>query len=196
MNRSIQSLGGVASGIIQRQNALNKYYENPTLCKQCLKIIEPRDSEKVSEVRRKNFCSQSCSAKFNNHRRIKLVVVIKRCGIRINLASVPFYKKPELFIKLNCRTKKDLFISRTNWQSARSSIRRNAQMAWKRSGRALKCSVCGYEKHCEIAHIKSVSDFSDESLIRDINSIDNLISLCPNHHWEFDNLTRDGVTAT
>ena len=52
---------------------------------------------------------------------------------------------------------------------------------------ATKGAICGYDKHYEIAHIKPVSDFEDDALITEINSIDNLIALCPNHHWEFDN---------
>jgi len=47
--------------------------------------------------------------------------------------------------------------------------------------------VCGYSNHVEVCHIKSVSDFDGDELMRNINSIDNLIGLCPNHHWEFDN---------
>lgn len=42
-------------------------------------------------------------------------------------------------------------------------------------------------KHVEIAHIKPVSEFDGDSTIADINSLKNLIYLCPNHHWEFDN---------
>jgi predicted restriction endonuclease len=49
------------------------------------------------------------------------------------------------------------------------------------------CEVCGYNTHVEVCHIKSVSSFSDDTLITEINSIDNLVGLCPNHHWEFDN---------
>ena len=51
----------------------------------------------------------------------------------------------------------------------------------------LSCAICGYNKHIEIAHIKSVSSFNDEATIGEINSIDNLIALCPTHHWEYDN---------
>ena len=55
------------------------------------------------------------------------------------------------------------------------------------SDNEMKCAVCGYDKHVEIAHIKAVSEFSDDTTIKEINSIDNLIALCPNHHWEYDN---------
>lgn len=37
---------------------------------------------------------------------------------------------------------------------------------------------------------KATSDFDDDVLIKEINNINNLIGLCPNHHWEFDNDAR------
>ena len=56
-----------------------------------------------------------------------------------------------------------------------------------KSNKEQKCAICGYTNHIEVAHIKAVSDFSDNTMIKDINSIENLIALCPNHHWEYDN---------
>ena len=85
------------------------------------------------------------------------------------------------------RTKGELFKSRKNWQSARSTIRRHAQQVFKENNPNPKCAICGYQHHVEVAHIKAVSDFDNDATIREINSIDNLIGLCPNHHWEFDN---------
>jgi predicted restriction endonuclease len=88
---------------------------------------------------------------------------------------------------LELKSKGELFKSRVNWQSARSAIQKGARLKWSRSGNLQACAVCGYALHVEIAHKKAVSDFSDDALIKDINSIENLIPLCPNHHWEFDN---------
>lgn len=39
----------------------------------------------------------------------------------------------------------------------------------------------------EICHIKPISEFSDDTLIAIINHPDNIVILCPNCHWEFDN---------
>jgi hypothetical protein len=50
-----------------------------------------------------------------------------------------------------------------------------------------KCCNCGYDKHIEIAHKKPVSSFPPETLIKDINTPDNLLPLCPNCHYEYDN---------
>lgn len=49
------------------------------------------------------------------------------------------------------------------------------------------CAKCGYNKHVELCHIKPIREFNENSKIKDINSYGNLIQLCPNCHWEFDN---------
>ena len=85
------------------------------------------------------------------------------------------------------RTKGELFSNRKNWQSARSAIRKIAQKTYLEANPTPKCAICGYDKHVEVAHIKAVSEFNNEATIREIDSIDNLIGLCPNHHWEYDN---------
>jgi predicted restriction endonuclease len=79
-----------------------------------------------------------------------------------------------------------LFGRRGGYQSARSSIQRHARQTYLDGGKEKKCCVCGYSNHVDVAHIRSVSSFSTDTLIREINDIDNLLPLCPNHHWEYD----------
>lgn len=62
---------------------------------------------------------------------------------------------------------------------------------WLKHLTKLPCAKCGYDKHVELAHIKSVSSYSDNTLLSIVNSEDNVIQLCPNCHWEFDNLPRN-----
>lgn len=156
----------------KRENSIKKYYENPNYCKYCGKIIHINDGDKIYEVKRKEFCNRSCSASFNNKipKRIKKVKekIIKR-------------------LILGNKTKGELFENRSNWQNARSAIQKNARVIFENSNEPKCCKECGYDKHYEVCHIKSVSSFSDDSLIKDINNIENLIALCPTHHWEFDN---------
>lgn len=52
---------------------------------------------------------------------------------------------------------------------------------------------CGYNKHYEVCHVKDIKDFDRDSTVYEINHADNLIHLCPNCHWEFDN---QGITLT
>lgn len=66
-------------------------------------------------------------------------------------------------------------------------IRRLSRNKYLASDKPKCCVVCGYDTHFDVAHIKDIKSFSDDSLISDVNSIDNLIALCKNHHWEFDN---------
>ena len=83
--------------------------------------------------------------------------------------------------------KREFFDKKGVYYLFRAAIRRHAHFIYNSSGGEKKCKVCGYDKHVEVCHIKSVSSFGDDDLITDINSFDNLIGLCPNHHWEFDN---------
>lgn len=92
------------------------------------------------------------------------------------------------FLYLIGTTKGEIFSRCKNWQSARTTIRRHAVKIYESSDKPKACNKCGYNKHYEICHIKAVSDFVDETLVEEINSINNLIALCPNCHWEFDNL--------
>lgn len=48
------------------------------------------------------------------------------------------------------------------------------------------CQVCGYDKHVELCHIKPIASFEENTLLKEINTKDNLIMLCPNCHWELD----------
>jgi predicted HNH restriction endonuclease len=36
----------------------------------------------------------------------------------------------------------------------------------------------------EICHIKGIAEFSQNSLISEVNALSNLVALCKNHHWE------------
>lgn len=85
------------------------------------------------------------------------------------------------------RTKGEFIKMSKNYQSYRGSVRRLAELTYKNSGKECKCAICGYSNHIEVAHIKAVSEFDHFVTIAEINSIDNLIALCPNHHWEYDN---------
>ena len=85
------------------------------------------------------------------------------------------------------KTKGDVFKDK-KWQNARSTIQKHARFVYQNSNKSKCCFYCGYDKHYEVAHKKSVSDFDDKSKIVDeINDVENLIALCPTHHWEFDN---------
>lgn len=92
----------------------------------------------------------------------------------------------KLALKHGQRTKKEVFSNAKNWQSARSGIQKKSRENYHKSDKPKCCKICGYDKHIEVAHIKSVSDFDYHSTFEEMVDISNLVALCPNHHWEFD----------
>jgi hypothetical protein len=195
MNIAIQSMGGKATAIILRKKALEEYYKNPNICLNCGSIIEVKNNQKIREVRSKRFCNMSCSGTYNGKRIKKSRIrVCKKCNAEFEtkrnngrrFCDVCKYKKDGDDFGL--KTKGYLFEKRKNWQSARTAIRRHAEKIYGAINKGeRKCKACGYEKHTELCHIKPVSKFEDEATLNEINKMDNLIVLCPNHHWEFDN---------
>lgn len=66
------------------------------------------------------------------------------------------------------------------------NIRKAARRLYLKSDRQQCCVVCGYDRHFEVSHIKPICDFDGDTLIKVINHLDNLVALCPTHHWELD----------
>ena len=169
-----QSAGGIAWGKIQRESAIKNYLNDPNYCKCCNSIIPVSEEQMVCHVRKKVFCNASCAATYNNARKPKKEKVLIPKKVKIRLKTFENSSKGALFQRAK------------NWQSARSCIRQHAYDIFNSLGEK-SCKRCKYDKHIEVCHIKSVSSFSEETTILEINDPSNLIGLCPNCHWEFDN---------
>lgn len=174
ISREDRVRGGKMAAAIVKQKHIDSYLEHPNYWLYCNKMIEI-GHQRVSYVKRKKFCNSICFAKFNNIRAQKT---------QLKKVKREYLPKESVLSQL---TKKELFLTRKNWQSARSLIQRLARKKLISLGLLKECYVCGYTKHVEACHKKSVKDFSDITLIKEINSPENLVALCPNHHWEFDN---------
>jgi len=74
----------------------------------------------------------------------------------------------------------------SNLGSVHAKIRGHSRRLYKASYPNMECLICGYNKHVEVCHIKSISEFDKTEKISVVNGIDNLVALCPNCHWEFD----------
>ena len=136
------------------------------------------------------FCSRSCSAKYNNRMNPKRKPEHRciDCGVPINAKRKRCRKHYQEWIQKQVPA--DLTLSEATYakghrSSAYALVRTRARAVAKKLGYT-KCAVCGYDKHIEIAHIKGISEFSEDTLLTVINAPDNLIALCPNHHWEYD----------
>lgn len=78
-------------------------------------------------------------------------------------------------------------------QSSKFAHIRGLCRSWNKDKLKLPCHICGYSKHVELAHIRAISSFPLTALVGEVNHKDNIIQLCPNCHWEFDNKLVDLV---
>ena len=180
--------------------ALELYYQNPKICQYCKNVIHVTDG-RAHNARRKTFCSRSCATSYNNSkmpkRRAEKEGECSLCGVPVSFKR---YSDGRYYRRRFCdvcyrthgvpvakATKASLFATRKTWQSARSAIQKHANSTYFSSKKEKACVVCGYDKHVEVAHIRPVSEFSPEATVEEINRLQNLAGLCPNHHWEHDN---------
>lgn len=154
------------------------------------------------ETSNPKFCSRSCSAAYANTRapKRKLTRSCSRCDnvvlsyrhtkCRVHWEEYLESKKTAIrFSTIGAYRNRDSVKNKDATQ-INSHIRLFARY-WHKHLKNLPCAKCGYDKHVELAHIRAVTDFDDNELLSEVNSEDNLIQLCPNCHWEFDNLPRD-----
>lgn len=145
---------------------LEEYLANPNKCLACGAPIVPTGTQIVSDIKHKKFCNTKCFGVYSRK---------------------PVIQKPKAVRAL--RPNSVLLRSKADFSSAKnyhSRVRCNSRSTFRASGRDLVCAVCGYSKFVEICHIKDLKDFTEDTSVSIINSIDNLVALCPNHHWEFD----------
>ena len=143
-----------------------------------------------NETSNPKFCCRSCGVSYNNklNPKRKLSKKCKHCDVLI-----PSNRKCcDKHSKIRWSGRGDLTIAdaiykRHHRSSAYALIRTRARSIAKSNG-LTSCNKCGYDKHVEIAHIKPISEFSDDTLISVVNDLSNLMPLCPNCHWEMDHL--------
>ena len=160
------------------------------LCKKCRK-----------ETKNPSFCCRSCAASFNGAAfpKRKLTRVCLDCSKVVKsyrhyrcAEHLEEYKRivSESYRKFSIGEYRNKLSVKGKHPSWLGSHIRNFARSWLKHLTKEPCRKCGYNKHVELAHIRSVSSYPDTALIGDINSEDNVIPLCPNCHWEFDNLPR------
>lgn len=135
-----------------------------------------------------HYCSKSCAIKRNNANplvnRRKLEGSCLDCQTVIS-SSRKYCKicfTNRFLVNIDNLTKLEMYQKQNYHQKIRSDSR-NKKLQLDSD---IQCLICGYTNFVEVAHIKPVASFSDNTLMSEINSISNLIYLCPNHHKEFD----------
>lgn len=157
------------------------------------------DFEKsLSEIKRSktgnHYCSKSCSASKNNlfiQRNKPLELVCEHCG-KTFIRSRTHRSKLLCISCKHLNPLKEMSISdccidstfHPSWKFARI---RSFNRSWNKHLTTYSCVVCGYSKHVELAHIIPLSSFPEDTKLSVVNDPSNILVLCPNHHWEFDN---------
>jgi len=139
----------------------------------------------------KFYCSRACAATKNNTLHPKRI----RLGCRRCQVSISHLPKSSLLCE-ECNSQKvdwttitlNDCVSKRKYQRY-SRIRTASRRIYLSSNRPKYCMVsgCGYSKHFDVCHVKAIKDHLPSDTVATINSLDNLIALCKNHHWEFDN---------
>ena len=137
------------------------------------------------------FCGRSCAAKFNNKIKPKRISSnkCKSCSLSIshNKTYCMVCDSKRIRYPIETKTLEESIDSIGKTANRYRSIRDSARNKLIASGIPTCCNNCNYNKHVEVCHIKSISSFPLDTKIAEINNISNLIYLCPNCHWEFDN---------
>jgi hypothetical protein len=139
------------------------------------------------KIKIKNYCSTSCSNK-DMPKRTKLArPKCETCEKHTERRDSKYCKECNINNKclFSLTTMKEIK-NKKNDANRYSRVRANARLVMKKNKIEKKCKNCQYEKHVQVCHIKNICDFLDSDTVEYVNSIDNLIYLCPNCHWEFD----------
>lgn len=138
------------------------------------------------ETNNPKFCSRSCSASVTNREYVKRKFSGVKCKTCDSIIMIVRRTVCDSCLdKKNDRTLFDISRRKEPYTSRFAGVRTNAKIAARELDQ--RCHICGYSKHVEVCHIKPVSEFSLDSKLSEVNDVSNLIMLCPNHHWEFDN---------
>lgn len=145
------------------------------------------------------FCGSSCAAKYNNRKfpkrrrsespKLHPERPCKKCGGPTSLNR----KKCEGCIKASRYSNLTLeaAIYKHHHRSSAFAFVRSKAREVARELKWSRCRVCGYSLHTEVCHRRPISSYPPDTLVKVINSPENLAPLCRNCHWEIDH----GITA-
>ena len=164
---------------------MNKIIKQP-LVKSC----DFCKNEFLVKWKNQKFCSVICVNRTNAKKNTKHGKYIKKDKI------CPECRRKHQKLRMDCCSFKCQVINKnraikkndiskdihSNFTTISSNARRVAKYF-----KEYKCFKCNYKLHNEVCHIKAVNEFDDGSTLYEINHPDNLVMLCPTHHWEFDN---------
>ena len=140
-----------------------------------------------NETTNPKFCNRSCSVTFNNRLipRRRKEGKCKNCGSPIHASYTYCSTCWKDNLKFSGRATLGEIRIRFAYQK-HAMIRAAARRAYRLAKLPRCCKVCSYDRHFDVCHRQAIASFPSDTPIREINSLDNLVALCKNHHWEFD----------
>lgn len=167
-------------------------------CNTCNKKINRLPSQIKKSKSGKVYCSRSCSAKANNagvQRNPPKIRICYRCGEEFTRSSSQNYSticskcnQEQIDIKeLTLEEYQERLSVKGKHASWKNAYIRNFARSWNKELKSQSCQNCGYSKHVEFCHIKPITSFDKTTKLSVVNSPDNILILCRNCHWEFDN---------
>ncbi len=150
-----------------------------TLCKNCSK-----------STKNPKFCNKSCAAIYNNKKvpkRKRKQYHCRHCGTEIPSRRTTCSDCNPSIVDWSIRTIRDCLMLNSKHANKYRRIRDHARYSYNNSNRPRNCEKCSYDKHYEVCHIKPIRLFDLCTPISVVNTLSNLITLCPNCHWELDN---------
>lgn len=138
------------------------------------------------ETANPKYCSRSCAASANNRaspKRKRGKTLCRDCQTPIESGFT--FCKSCFISKTVDYSLEEVQYDAHHKSSAWALVRARARTATRALPRV--CISCGYDRHVEVCHKTPIKAFSLQAKISEVNHPDNLILLCPNCHWEFDN---------
>ena len=132
-------------------------------CRSCAMVFKWANHASYLKIKKKIFKCKLCSKPISSSRRICAACY----GTDWNNKTLAEFKQKARY-------------------QIHSIVRAHARAVFKETGIPAECSVCGYSKHVELHHVKSIKMFKNTAKGLEINNLENLAVLCPNHHWEAD----------
>lgn len=165
----------------------------------CNQLLKPCETCGAPTTNPK-YCSRSCAVKTTNRISPKRMMVKKKlcqCGKKINMQSklcrVCHRKEKTLqYGEKEIGEFRKIDASKNRYQLVRSHAH---EIYNSKRMRPSKCLLCDYKNHLDLCHIDDICSFPDDTKIKIINSLNNLVFLCPNHHWDLGHgkLNKDAI---
>lgn len=157
------------------------------MIKICLQCSEEYEAKRYS----RKFCSRSCSATYNNPRKDSRSdgLICPKCGGKRGWGSKQCgdCRNLETVTRFGERLLSDVQLNNSASRAKNNQVRRHARRVMGMSGKPFVCEVCGWDHTVQVCHIVGIGEFDPHStLIKEINTLENLIYLCPNHHAMLD----------